>query len=120
MGRGTSIFAHLLVLALCLCALALCIWLPMRASLQYRIADTRISLDTSRQRETKQTYEYNQVAEALPLARTELEELQPRADDAVAQDQAMRAERKQLRADIKALKEELESLKTSGETEAQP
>ena len=121
MRRGTSFLAFAAVTALCVCALAMAVWLPLRASLRFRTEDTRVSLETSRQRETKQTYEYDQVVEALPLAQAELDELQPRADAAVALDQALRAERKQLRAEVKALQAELDELKAAQEpAEVQP
>lgn len=72
-----------------------------------------MKLDTSRQREKKQQYEYDQVVEALPLARDELARLQPQADAAKAEEKLLREQRKALRAEIAELKKQLEA--ASGE-----
>ena len=103
-------FRSLAAVLLGICVLLLLLWLPLRADMLFTLEDTQISLDTSRQREVKQTYEYNQVVGALPLAREELAELEPQVEAAVELDQQRRSERKQLRAEIKALKEQLEAI----------
>ena len=75
-----------------------------------------LQLETSRSRERKQQMEYDAVAEALPLAQAELEELQPQADAAKETENALRAQRKQLRSDVASLEAAVQTLT---ETDAQ-
>lgn len=72
--------------------------------LQAQLTEAKQSLETNRQRKAKQEYEFAEVQKALPLARAELAEKQPLADAAKAEDNALRAERKQLREDIRNLR----------------
>ena len=60
-------------------------WVILRADLDFRMADTALSLETSQGRERKQQAEYDQVVAELPMARAELAELQPKADAAAAE-----------------------------------
>lgn len=85
-------------------------------SLRFEIDDLTLKLDTSRQREAKQTYEYNQVSEELPLAKAELEKLAPVAEELKAQEKALRQERKELRTSLAALEEEVADRQAEYET----
>ncbi len=92
---------------------AVCIMLAVFAveqhGLRFQIEDLTLKLDTSRQREAKQTYEYNLVLEELPGEKARLEELAPIAEELEAQEKALRQERKELRASLAALEEELQT-----------
>ena len=79
-------------------------------NLRFEVADLTLSLDTSRQRERKQEYEYNEVIAALPLVQAELEATQPLADEAVAAVNDLKARRKALRAENAELEEQLAAL----------
>lgn len=81
----------------------LCCYSIIMASLSFAISDTKISLETSLQRENKQRYEYSQVAEAMPVARQSLNELLPLADRYTAEVNDLKAKRKKLRAEKQAL-----------------
>jgi len=91
---------------------AVCIMLAVfsveQHELRFQIEDLTIKLDTSRQREAKQTYEYNLVVEELPAEKARLEELAPIAEELAAKEKALRQERKELRASLTALEKELE------------
>lgn len=76
-------------------------------SLRFQIDDLTLKLDTSRQREAKQTYEYNQVFEDLPLAQAELERVSPLAQELKEEESLLRQQRKDVRALLKTLEEEL-------------
>ena len=78
--------------------------------LRFEVADLTLSLDTSRQRERKQEYEYNEVIAALPLVQAEFEATQPLADEAVAAVNDLKARRKALRAENAELEEQLAAL----------
>ena len=94
---------------LCMCALiAFCA--VEQYALRFQVADLQLSLDTSRQRERKQQFEYDEVVAALPLVQAELAATQPLADEAVAGVDERKALRKTLRADVAALEDQLEAL----------
>lgn len=73
-------------------------FVPQQADLRFQLDDLTLSLDTSRQREAKQQYEYDQVVEQLPLTQAELSALLPLTQDAQAREAALRTQRKELRA----------------------
>lgn len=79
-------------------------------NLRFEVADLTLSLDTSRQRERKQEYEYNEVVAALPLVQAELNATQPLADEAVAKVDELKARRKALRAENAELEDQLAAL----------
>ena len=81
---------------------------PAQYQLRFQLKDTALSLDTSRQREAKQQFEYDAAAQALPLTQAELEETLPLAEAAKAREQALRDERKALRTEASGLTEQLE------------
>ena len=88
----------------------------LRADLDFQLQDTAVSLDTSRGRERKQQYEYDEVCEELPRTRAELEAVQPEAQEAAETVQQLKDERKALRAEKKELEAALEQ-KRAGETQ---
>ncbi len=77
--------------------------------LRFQVADLTLSLDTSRQREVKQQYEYNQVAAELPVVLAQVADMEPLAAAAVATETDLRAQRKALRSENAALLEQLEA-----------
>lgn len=85
-------------------------WLiPQMIALQIQIDDLTLSLDTSRQREAKQQYEYDQVSAQLPLTQAELDAVLPQAETAAAHEQELRTQRKALRAQSATLNQQLEN-----------
>lgn len=76
-------------------------------------ADLAAKLETSRQRERKQQYEYDEVCKALPEVQAQLAVIQPQADEAKAREQELRDTRKALRQEIAALKQQLEEITSS-------
>lgn len=86
---------------------------PQQAELLFQIDDLTLSLETSRQREAKQLYEYDQVAEALPQTRAELDAALPLTQQATEQEQALRTRRKELRAQQSDLNAQLEAATAS-------
>ena len=115
MNRREKVLAGVFVLVMLAFSVLLAAWVPLRAALDFSIADTSLSLETSRGRERKQQMEYDQVLEALPAVREELAEIQPRAEAAAEQVRLLKEERKALRARKKQKEAERES---SGEAAA--
>ena len=70
---------------------------PVQYQLRFQLDDIALSLDTSRQREAKQQYEYDAAAQTLPLTQA-----------AQAREQALRDERKALRTQSADLADQLE------------
>lgn len=92
-----------------LCAVLVAGWCAVdRVLVDFQLEDTAGMLDTSRQREDKQQYEYDQAAEELPIVRAELAELAPKADAVKTEEADLRAQRKSLRADAKQLQADLD------------
>ena len=91
-------FARVFTIVMVLACVATAWYAYQHEKLNFALEDVRVSLETSRARERKQQYEYDQVAEALPKAREELDEIQPKADAAKAEENALRETRKSLRA----------------------
>ena len=102
-GWLRAAFVAVMLLA---CAV-LCWFAPTQYALRFQRDDLALSLETSRQREAKQRYEYDQVASALPETALELERTQPLADEASAAETALRTSRKALREENAALEEQL-------------
>ena len=67
---------------------------PAQYQLRFQRGDIALSLDTSRQREARQEYEYDAAAQALPLVQAELAETLPLTEAAQAREQELRDERK--------------------------
>ncbi len=87
-------------------------YLTTRAELDFQLADVELSLETSRGRERKQQFEYDEVTEELPRTRAELSEVQPAADAAAEKVAELKAERKALRKEKADLEE---AMKSAGE-----
>ena len=111
MGKG---FDHLpgwfrtLLCAVLLCTCVLLAWWGAKQyTLRFQMADVMVSLDTSRQRERKQQYEYDVVVAALPAAQAELADLAPKAEAAAATVTDLKAERKALRDEKAQLDDQL-------------
>lgn len=92
-----------------------CWYAASQYALQFQLADLTLSLDTSRQREVKQQYEYDQVVAQLPLVQAQLAELEPQAAQAQAKETELRARRKALRAEIAQQQEQLAALQPQAE-----
>ena len=107
MNRRKSVFPLLFVLVMLLCVLFIAWYLPTVSDLRYRLQDANISLETSQGRERKQQHEYDETVEALAEAREELARVQPLADQAAEEKNAMKEERKALRQEKKELEEKL-------------
>jgi len=105
MDRWAKIFVAVMLLFV----IAMVAYVPVRARLDFQIADVELSLETSRGRERKQQAEYDEVTAELPVVITELEETQPLADAAKAEADELKAERKRLRAEKKELEAALEA-----------
>jgi len=103
-------FRVLFVFVMLLLCVFLCWYAPSQYQLDSQRRDVALSLDTSRQREAKQTWENNKYNEALPQVESELALTQPLADEAHAREQALRTQRKELRAHIAQLDEQLAAL----------
>lgn len=84
-------------------------------ALRFQVADVALSLDTSRQREAKQRYEYDQAAAELPDVQVALQLIQPDVEAVKAQEAELRQRRKTLRADNKDLAEQLAAAQADGE-----
>lgn len=89
------------------------LFIPEQAELLFKIDDLTLSLDTSRQREAKQLYEYDQVVTALPQTRAELDAALPLAQQAAEREQSLRTQRKELRALQSELNAQLEAATAS-------
>lgn len=88
----------------------LCWYAAEQYELRFQIADLSLSLDTSRQREVKQQYEYDQVVAQLPLVQAEVAKQEPLAAAAQATETDLRAQRKAIRAENAALTEQTQAL----------
>lgn len=80
------------------------VWfLPSVSERRFQLDDIRKSLETSRGRERKQQYEYDETAAAIPETEAELERLIPQAEAAEAEVKELKKERKKLRNEKKDL-----------------
>ena len=115
-GWFKAAFAAVMLAA---CAV-LCWFAPSQYTLRFQRNDLTLSLETSRQREAKQRYEYAQVEAALPETARLLEETQPLAAKAAEAEAALRARRKALREENARLEEQLSAAQAAlEEAEAQ-
>ena len=78
-------------------------------TLDFRTEEAIRSLETSRGRERKQQFEYDEVTAQIPLTRAELEETLPRAEAASRTVEELKAERKRLREEKKRLTQDAEN-----------
>ena len=88
-------------------------YLPSINRLRFSLQDTVKSLETSRGRERKQQYEYDEAESALPQVQEELDRILPLCEAAKLEVKALKEERKKLRNERK----ELESRKIPADKE---
>ena len=86
-------------------SLVMAVFTVLRARVNFQLDDLARSLETSRGRERKQQYEYDEVTASLPQVQAELEETQPLAREAAEEVSRLKEERKRLRAEKKKLEE---------------
>ena len=118
MKKRADILSILFVAVLLFFALFLCWYLPSMSSLRFRYEDTQLSLETSRGRENKQQYEYDEVFAQLPLVQEELLQKAPQASEAESEVDALKARKKELRAARDELEQQLSALTSSQEGES--
>ena len=99
-----------------LCVLFIIWYLPAARNLRYRLSDTLLSLETSRGRERKQQYEYDQAAAEIPLVQEELDSYVPLAEEAAQRLKTLKEERKKLRNEKKDLEAKLNESVPEGGT----
>ena len=109
-GKLTAKSAVFIVIML-IFSLYMTFYCPSKLYQRFLLEDAKLSLETSRGRERKQQYEYNQVIMALPEAQDKLSILQPEADATKEYKESLKNRRKELRA----RKKELESLLENSE-----
>lgn len=112
MQRMPGWFRAVFVTVMLLTCAILCWYAASQYQLRFQVADLTLSLDTSRQREVKQQYEYDQVVAEIPLVQAQVAELEPQAAAAQAIEKDLRAQRKALRAENADLQKQLESLQS--------
>ena len=89
---------------------------PAQYQLRFQLEDIALSLDTSRQREARQEYEYDAAAQALPQVQAELAETLPLTEAAQAREQDLRDERKAQRTLAADLADQLEQAQAHVDT----
>lgn len=110
--RTVGWFRALFIAVMFITCGVVCWYAASQYTLAFQIADLSLSLDTSRQREVKQQYEYNQAAAQLPQVLAQVEAMEPQASQAQAREAELRARRKELRAQVAQLEEQLQALQT--------
>lgn len=104
-----------IVVMLLVCAF-LCWYAPTQVALRFQVDDVALSLETSRQREAKQQYEYDQVVDELPRVQAQVTALTPQTEAAQAKEAELRQDRKELRAANKELTQQLDEVQSETET----
>ena len=94
-----------LIFLLLLFSFFMIFYLPAYSSLQYHIDDTVLSLETSKGRENKQQYEYDQVLSEIPVIRQEIQNKEPIASAAEEYIAELKLQRKELRTRKKELEQ---------------
>lgn len=84
-------------------------YVPSVSSRRFELADAELSLETSRGRERKQQYEYDQAAAGFDPVREELAQIRPRTDAATQKVDELKALRKELREEKKTLEARLDA-----------
>lgn len=104
-------FKPLLVAVLLLCCVVTAASLFQQAQLKADIVQAQRDLEITHGRLRKQEQEYAEVIEALPATQAAVAELQPQAQAAYEEEQALRQQRKELRAENAAQAEEIATLR---------
>lgn len=111
----SRLFTALVVAALLLCSATVVFSTFHEAAVVKEIANLQTNLEAVQGRLRKQQQEYAQYQEELPLVLAQVAEVQPQADAAYTQEQALRQQRKDLRAENSALADELSALLAQAE-----
>lgn len=106
----SPVFSAFFIAVLLLCSITVAVSVFHQASLTRQINEAQRNLRTMQGRLLKQEMEFAEVLEAIPAAQAELELLQPQAQAAYDQEQALRQQRKELRAENASLAAALEVL----------
>ncbi len=106
----SPVFSAFFIAVLLLCSITVAVSIFYQASLTRQINEAQRNLRTMQGRLLKQEMEFAEVLEAIPAAQAELELLQPQAQAAYDQEQALRQQRKELRAENASLAAALETL----------
>ena len=106
----SPVFSAFFIAVLLLCSITVAVSVFHQASLTRQINEAQRNLRTMQGRLLKQEMEFAEVLEAIPAAQAELEILQPQAQAAYDQEQALRQQRKELRAENASLAAALEVL----------
>lgn len=104
-------FKPLLVAVLLLCCVVTAASLFQQAQLKADIVQAQRDLEIMHGRLRKQEQEYAEVIEALPATQAAVAKLQPQAQAAYEEEQALRQQRKELRAENAAQAEEIATLR---------
>ena len=89
-------------------------YVPSVSSRRFELADAELSLETSRGRERKQQYEYEQAAAGFDPVRAELAQVQPKTEAAKQKVDELKALRKELRQEKKELESRLDATAQEG------
>lgn len=106
----SPVFSAFFIAVLLLCSITVAVSVFHQASLTRQINEAQRNLRTMQGRLLKQEMEFAEVLEAIPVAQAELAVLQPQAQAAYDQEQALRQQRKELRAENASLAAALEAL----------
>ena len=106
MKKSRSFLPVLFAVVMLFCVLFVICYLPAVSSLRFRLEDAEKSLETSRGRERKQQYEYDEAVAAIPEVQAELDRIIPLNEQAKQELQDLKAERKRLREEKKELEKQ--------------
>ena len=110
MKHRFSFFSFVFVFVALLFSFFMAWYIPSYASLQSRMEETALSLETSRGRENKQQYEYDQVAEEIPQIRQKISQTVPLSEVKESLVLELKSKRKELRNEKKKLEEQIAEL----------
>lgn len=100
MKHKFSVFFSLILIVF----VAFIIWyIPALEARSFQLQDLSKSLETSRGRERKQQYEYDQTMEEFPVVQEKLALISPESEAAQSEVDALKQQRKELREKKKAL-----------------
>lgn len=114
--RTAGWFRALFIGVMFLTCAVVCWYAVSQYTLRFQVADLTLSLETSKKREVKQQYEYDQVLAQLPQVQAQVAEIEPQAAQTQAKEKELRARRKELRAQVSQLEKEVAELEARLET----
>lgn len=97
------VFAAVFSVIMMVCVLFLLWYVPAVSNRSLVLKDIQKQLETSRGRERKQQYEYDETVSAIPEAEAELERILPLSEAAQQEVKELKKERKKLRNEKKKL-----------------